>query len=231
MQDWLQTILTSATVTVFLGGIAATLFKDMLTERLRAAIKSEYDAKLESHKAQLQSSNSKELEILKAQLKGQADVELEQLKSKLQVQASQQNLAFGRLHEKRVEAIAATHAHLIPVRDAVETYIAIFQPAGTNSGQQLNSVEAAYKAFRPAFSQHQVFLPRNIAAAVERLDRAFVQVANQFTLVVRPGSQNPNIELWMKLVERFQSDVNDALSSLREDMRIALGDHPSETAG
>ena len=79
LDDWAQTVLTSATATVVLGGVAATLFKSLLTERLKAAIKAEYDEKLESHKAQLQSSNSKELEVLKAQLKGHSDLELEQL--------------------------------------------------------------------------------------------------------------------------------------------------------
>lgn len=228
LEDWLRTILTSATVAVVLGGVVASLFKNLLTERLKGAIKAEYDAKLESHKSQLQSSNAKELEVLKAQLKGHADVELEQLKSQLQIQAAQQNLTFSRLHEKRVDAIAAVHGKLISVRDAIGKYINVFQPAGVSDKDNLNAVEAAYNEFKSLFVQHQLFLPRNIATAVEQLDQTFVQVTNQFTLVVKANFQNPNTDLWMKLLERFKTDVDDAIEKLHEDMRVALGDKPTE---
>lgn len=224
MEDWAQTILTSATVTVVLGGIAAALFKNLLTERLKAAIKSEYDEKLESHKAQLQSSNSKELEVLKAQLKGHSEVEIEQLKSHLQIQAAQQNLTFTRLHERRIEAIDMVHHKLITVRDAVGRYINAFQPVGASDQEHLRGVESAYNEFKPAFVQQQLFLPRNIASAVKRLDETFLQVTNQFTILVKADTKNPNSALWIELLERFKTDVDDAIEQLHEDMRLALGD-------
>ncbi|MCW5637152.1 MAG: hypothetical protein KIT17_27740 [Rubrivivax sp.] len=226
MEDWLRLVLTSATVTVVLGGVAAALFKTLLTERLRAAIRAEYDAKLESHKAQLQSSNSKELEVLKAQLKGLADVELEQLKSQLQVQAAQQSMKFSRLHERRITAIDAVHAKLDPVSDAIGIYIAMFQPAGADPSAQLSAVETAYKDFKSAFAAHQLFLPRDIADAVEALDRSFVQITNQFTMVVRPKSNEPNVDHWMQLLQRFEGEVANARRHLQESMRLALGDAP-----
>ena len=231
LDDWAQTVLTSATVTVVLSGVAAALFKSLLTERLKAAIKAEYDEKLESHKAQLQSSNSKELEVLKAQLKGHSDLELEQLKSHLQIQAAQQNLTFTRLHERRVEAIDFVHGKLIALRDAVGRYINAFQPIGVNDHDHLKAVEAAYSDFKPTFVHQQLFLPRNIASAVERLDATFLQVTNQFTIIVKADAKNPNTELWIKLLERFKTDVDEAIGRLHEDMRLALGDMPVETAG
>lgn len=228
IEDWVHIVLTSATVTVVLAGIAAALFRNLLTERLKAAIKAEYDEKLESHKAQLQSSNSKELEILKAQLKGHADVEIEQLKSNLQIQSAQQNLKFTRLHERRVEAIDLVHGKLIAVRDAVGQYINAFQPTGINDQEQLQAVQKAYDDFKPAFVTHQLFLPRNIASAIGHLDQTFIQVANQFTIVVKADKENPNMELWITLIERFKTDVDEALERLQEDMRLALGDKPNE---
>lgn len=206
------------------------MFKNLLTERLKAAIKTEYDEKLESHKAQLQSSNSKELEILKAQLKGHADVEIEQLKSSLQVQSAQHNLKFTRLHERRVDAIDLVYSELIAVRDAVGGYISAFQPVGTNEQEQLNAVQTAYNSFKPTFVKHQLFLPRNIASAIEKLDQTFLQLTNQFTIVVKADAKSPNTDLWMKLIERFKTDVDEALKRLHEDMRLALGDKPDETA-
>jgi len=227
LEDWLKIVLTSATVTTVLGALGAALFKTLLTERLRAAIRAEYDAKLESHKAQLQSSNSKELEVLKAQLKGHADVELEQLKSQLQVQAAQQNLRFTRLHERRIEAIDTVHSKLDPASDAISVYIALFQPAGADDRTHLTAVESAYKDFKAAFAAHQLFLPRNIAESMSRLDQSLVQITNQFTLVVKRRKDDPNFDHWMKLVERFQAEVTEARRVLQEDMRLALGDAPA----
>lgn len=230
-QDWASTVLTSATVAIVLGGIAAALFKNLLTERLKAAIKNEYDEKLESHKAQLQASNSKELEVLKAQLKGHADVEIEQLKSQLQVQAAQQNLRFTRLHERRIEAIDLVHNKLIAVRDAVGGYINAFQPVGVSDQDRLKLVETAYNEFKPIFVQWQLFLPRNVASAVATLDATFLNVTNQFTLVVKADANKPNTELWIKLIELFKTHVDDAIERLHEDMRLALGDEPEKPAG
>lgn len=223
-ENWAQTILASATVTVVFGGIAAALFKSLLTERLKAAIKAEYEEKMESHKAQLESSNSKELEILKAQLKSHADIETEHLKYQLQIQAAQQNMTFSRLHERRIEAIYLVHNNLMTVRDAVAQYISAFQPVGSNDQERLKSVEAAYATFKPAFVQQQLFLPRNIAAAVKRLDATFLQVTNEFTVVVKADAAMPNTSRWLEMLEIFKTEIDAAIEQLHEDMRLALGD-------
>lgn len=228
LTDFALTVISSAAVSAALSGLLLWITKSWIGERLKGAIKAEYDTKLESHKAQLQSSNSKELEILKAQLKSHADVEVEQLRSKLQVQAAQQNLTFSRLHERRVDAIDLVHGKLIPVRDSVGRYINAFQPSGASDKEHLNAVQTAYNDFKLAFIQHQLFLPRNIASAVEKLDETFLQITNQFTLVVKADPKQPNTEMWIKLIDRFKVDIDDAIERLHEDMRLALGDKPSE---
>lgn len=222
--NWIYTLLETATVATVLTGLALFLFKTVATERLRNAIKAEYDDKLETLKATLHAANAKELEVLKAQLKGHADVELEQLKSQLQIQAAQQNLTFTRLHERRVDAIDVVHHNLIAVRDAVGRYINMFQPMGASDQEHLQSIRQAYEKFKPEFVRQQLFLPRKIAATIEDLDRTFVHVTNQFTMVVKADASRPNTDLWIKLVEQFGSEVDEAVKQLHEDMRVALGD-------
>jgi len=65
IDQWLTATLASTAVSTVLTGVLVFLIQNLLTERLKGAIKAEYDAKLESHKAQLAAANSKELEILK----------------------------------------------------------------------------------------------------------------------------------------------------------------------
>jgi LPS O-antigen subunit length determinant protein (WzzB/FepE family) len=88
------------------------LVKSWITERLKNAIKHEYDVRLESHRAQL---------------KAEQDVELERLKSSLSIAAAERNVAFSRLNERRVEVIAAIYAKLQRLYSAVEDHL---WPAG-----------------------------------------------------------------------------------------------------
>ncbi len=216
-------------VSVLLSGLVITLFKDLLSERMKAAIKAEYDEKLESYKAQLRAANDRELETLKVKLKAEADLEQERLKSRLQIIAAQENTTFIKLHERRVEAIEATFNHLLPVRNAVGQYIRPFQSVGGPTDEQmLEAASRKYNAFKAFFVEKQLFLPRHVAAAVEKLDETFRSVTNQFTMVVLADPKNPNAQLWIKLVEQFGTEIDLAIEELLEDMRVALGDKKPE---
>ena len=225
IDSFLTVVLTSAAVSALLSGLAITLFKDLLSERMKAAIKAEYDEKLENHKAQLQAANDRELETLKVKLKAEADVEQERLKSQLQITAAQENTTFTRLHERRVEAMEVTFNHLLPVRDAVGQYIQMYQPVGGPTDKEmLEQVSKRYGAFKAVFVQKQLFLPRHVAEALEKLDAKFLEVTNQFTSVVKADPRNPKPLLWVQLVEQFRTDIDLAIEELLEDMRVALGD-------
>ena len=63
-----------------LSGVLIWLSKNWITERLKNAIKHEYDTKLELHKALLSVAISKEVETLKSRLQFEAGKELEVLK-------------------------------------------------------------------------------------------------------------------------------------------------------
>lgn len=68
MNDFVTTILASASVSAALSAALVWLAKTWIGERIKDAIKHEYDQKLESHKASLKSAHDRELERLKSQL-------------------------------------------------------------------------------------------------------------------------------------------------------------------
>ena len=68
MFDLIISILSAATVSTLLTGALLWLTKSWISERLKNAIKHEYDEKLESHKAQLKAESDTTLERLKSQL-------------------------------------------------------------------------------------------------------------------------------------------------------------------
>ena len=225
--QWLIEVLGSAAVSSVLVGVLVYLFQNVLVERLKAAIKSEYDEKLESHKAQLAATNNKELEILKAQLKGHSDTELEHFKSKLQMEALQQSTRFAKLHERRLEAIAQVHERLLGVQADLSYYIAAFEIAGGPSrAEKLDKVSKTYESFRDCYRKGHIFLPRDVVTLVGQLESEFRRISNQYTLIVHGRPDQVDHNLWMQLNVDLEGSVADTLRSLQEAMRIALGDEP-----
>jgi hypothetical protein len=89
-------------------GPAALAGQELLSERLKNAIKHEYDVRLESHKAVLQAESGAEIERLRAELS---------------IAAAQRNVTFSKLHERRLAVIAATYAKLDAAYVAIVDYV------------------------------------------------------------------------------------------------------------
>lgn len=101
-------VLASSAVSAVLAAAMIFLAKQVITERVRSAIKHEYDEKLESHKAQLQSQNA---------------VEVERLRSELAITAHERQIVFSALHERVAKTIIGTYRRLRVLLEAMEQYI------------------------------------------------------------------------------------------------------------
>ena len=157
--EYALTLLSSAAVSASLVAAILWLTKAWIGERLRSAIKGEYDTKLESHKAQLKAEYDHLLETHKIQLKAQADLELEQLKSLLSVSAAEQNATFSRLHERRVDVIAKTYGLLRRLHTSIAEYTTPFEMGGGMPRQERRTEAAkASSEFSQYFSHHSKIL-------------------------------------------------------------------------
>lgn len=183
--DFAFTVLSSAAVSGALAGLLLWFTKAWIGERLKHAIKAEYDEKLESHKAQLRSEIDTALETHKAQLKSQSDVELERLRSSLAIAASERSTKFSRLHERRVGVIADTYGRLRALHAAVVEYTKAFEMTGERSrADRRNDVVAKFTEFNPYFTQNQIFLPKAVAEQVGHVGQELIRVANLFTFTI-----------------------------------------------
>lgn len=224
VSNFLVAVISSSTVSLALCGMLLWLTKAWVGERLKNAIKAEYDVKLESHKAQLKSTYDEKLETHKVQLKSQADVEMERLKSSLSVIAAEQNTKFGKLHERRIQVIADTYSRLKKLHDCLANYVKLFEASGGPSREERrNEMVTAFEELRPYFSQNQIFLPKKIAELIHKAEMEMIQIANLFTYTVDLPA-NPDAKKWFEITERFNNEVKQALSGLEDEMRMALGD-------
>jgi hypothetical protein len=108
-------LIASAGVSAALSSLLIWITKSWLSERLSQSIRSEYNQKLETHKAQLKASS---------------DVEIERLRSQLNISATEHQVRYAKMHEARAEAIAETYSLLKELYICLADYIKPLKPAG-----------------------------------------------------------------------------------------------------
>jgi hypothetical protein len=212
LSEFLITVLTSATVSSGLAGLLLFITKSWISERLKNSIKSEYDQKLETHKAALRASTDKEIEQLKVQL---------------QIAAKEHEVRYTRLHEQRAEIIAKTYSSLKDVHESLRNYVSIFEHTGGPSRQERRKIATdAHNAFHVYSSRRLIFFPKETALRLEKLDGDFVTSFNKFAILVDEPSETSNADLkvWMEVFEQVSGDIAGALSDLEGHFRELLGD-------
>jgi hypothetical protein len=85
------TVLISGGFSAVVSAALLFLARNWIGERLKASISSEYQQKLETHKAQLQAAN---------------DAELERLKAQLQTAAAERSIKLTRVFENQADILA-----------------------------------------------------------------------------------------------------------------------------
>lgn len=212
LTDFVVQLIASASVSVALSGLLLWITKSWISERLQQAIKSEYDQKLETHKAQL---------------KAQADVEIEKLRSQLSISATEHEVRFSHLHELRAEVIAETYALLKTMYSRLANYVKIFEPAGDTPKEQRRMEAAeAHQNFRQYYSTKLIFLPKATSAKLEAIDLQLVKTFNEFVFGVemKEKAGAGGFEKWMEIFDRLNGEIKTALGELEDEFRRLIGD-------
>lgn len=211
----LVTVLSSAGVSALLTSALVFLTKNWLSERIRSSIQSEYDQKLESHKASLKSQN---------------DTALEEFKAKLQLASSERNIRLTRVFEDTVETIACTYAKLLALHDAVLDYTSVveWESMGTKESRRVK-VGERYTELMQFYRPKRPFLPKD---AVEKMDSLHAQLPKttvEFMIGVEKGGDERAIrrgqdkDSWSKAHNFMTKEVPNLLTVLEDDLRRILG--------
>ena len=211
LTEFIIQVITSASVSVALLGLLVWLTKSWISERLKHAIKAEYDEKLETHKAQL---------------KAHSDVELERLRSQLNITATEHEVRFSRLHEKRAEIIAETYSLLKKLFFRLGDYVKIFEPAGDASKEERRVAFAdAHKNYRTYYVTKLIFFPKKTATKLEEIDFELVKTFNEFVFGVEMAKgAKDTTKKWTEIFERVKGEIKTALAELEDEFRRLLGD-------
>ena len=209
-----EEIFTALIVSILGTGLINFIFRTWISERIKNAIKSEYDQKLETHKAIL---------------KSHSDVEIERLKSQLALVGIEHQIRFTKLHEVRATVVADTYEKLKDLHHKLGEYVQIFEPAGgKHKTVRRQLAYESHESFRSYFQSKLIFFPKLTADKLEKINQDLVRAFNNFTFGVELAPQmggNP-AEKWMEVFEAVTVEIKVALEEIEAEFRELLGEKP-----
>lgn len=190
-----QVLVGSAVGGAGVAAIVLWLTRLWLSERIKAAIKNEYDEKLETHKAQLKA------------------------------QSLEHEIRFSRLHEMRVERIAETYSCLKEMYTRLSDYTKPFEPAGGSTQQErFERLVRSYRSFVEAYAKNLIFFPNRTANKLEDIDRQCSQAGTEFRDHVELQDSENRTRIWAKIHKTVSTEIDATLKELEAEFRRLLGE-------
>ncbi|WP_150411263.1 hypothetical protein [Xanthomonas sontii] len=217
MIDFGAQLVLSGALSLALSGALFWLLRSWISERLKSAIKHEYDEKLESHKAQLQA---------------QAAVETERLRSQLSIQATEHAVRFQRLHEKRAEVVEQLYSLLTEAYRKASTFASPVELTG-GPGKDEQYIEAHNSLFDffQYFDRNRIYLPTSeLCDSIDQLVEGIRRQIASFGMYTQHKDEGLNskalerkYDAWMRAWEFMEKEVPLAKAKLEDEFRFILG--------
>ena len=155
-----------------------------LTEGIKNSIRTQYEEKLETHKANM---------------KAQSDIELEKLRAKLQEESARNHAVFSRLHEQRATIFSETYSRLIELHSCLSKYVNPLELVGEpKKDEKCKDLVDVHDDFFKYFSSHQIFFPKNTSDKINQINEDIVRIGSKFRNVSEPGVHVNSLEEWLK---------------------------------
>jgi hypothetical protein len=205
-------ILSSLTVSAALTASLVFLARSWIGERLKNAIKHEYDQKMETFKAQLQAEHQREIETLKA---------------RLQIATSTHQVQFASLHAKIAETVAELYARIVRIRRAVADYVKVMESSNEPSKEERRKVvAAAFGDFHDYYGPHRLYLQEESIKIIDEFDRTLFDTVNDFMWQVEfplSKGERHDVKAWGNAHRTIADTVPMLLRNLEEEFRKLLG--------
>jgi hypothetical protein len=210
----LQTLSSTAVSTLLVGALAF-IFRSWISERLKSAIKNEYDEKLETHKAKL---------------KGQSDLAIESLKSQLAITANEHAVRYARLYGKRADTIAEAYSLLTQVQWNLHMAVSTVDYGDTSKAEKYNVAHRAMADYRRFFEKNRIHLPEETCNLFDEMFRAMQASSAPFSVYAFIEEERLPTEAlekkyaaWEEASKFFDEEVPKLRKSLEGELRKILG--------
>ncbi len=214
MTDFAVQIITSGAISTLLAAGVVWLTKSWISERLKNAIKNEYDEKLATHKSQLQA---------------QSDIEIERLRSQLSIAMVEHQIKFSGFHTKRAEVIAELYRLLVQAYFDTSSFVSNGGCTGKPDKEKyvtaMSSITDSYRCFE----KNRIYLQEAVCAKLEAFIQAMRDKATGFGVYVRYDDDNlplatdeKKFKALISALEYFEKELPAAKVSLEHELRKIL---------
>ena len=214
MTDTLQTILGSVFASTVICGALGWLLRAWISERLKGAIKNEYDLKLE---------------LFKSELKAASDVQIAELKARLQIAASERSVQFSHIYSKSAETIAEVYSRLIAFGDAVAAYTSIIEySTDPPKAERRKVVAEKFQDIQDYYKPRRIYLPRDLAEKIADFANGLFEISLEFKRGVEEGGDyrrgSPEgKDTWMEAHKYVHEHSVELIKSLEIEFQRELG--------
>ncbi len=193
------------------SGLIVWLSKSWISERLKNAIKHEYDEKLETLKIQLNAQNS---------------IELEKMKSKLYESSIEHQIKFSKLHDIRAEVIAETYSLLYNLYHAIANYTTKMEFGQTESRERRwELANEAYNTFYKYYQKKVIYLPKETVLNIRIFDTKLEESLRDFRGIVEGNEDDEEaMTTWQDIYKNTNGEIKNTLSQLEDEFRTLLGE-------
>ncbi|HEY2392221.1 MAG TPA: hypothetical protein VGK22_13695 [Candidatus Angelobacter sp.] len=176
---------------------------------------------------------ARETEAFKSRLQTGAQIEVEKLRSALQITATEHQIRFSRLHEKRADVIEQVFNKLTEIQQSAEFFVVGSEnnpnPQHKENSDKLRKKLVEYSSY---IDCHRIFLPEEVC---KLLVNHLVQIHKTVHIASAYGGKEHLIEstaqrshdAFTKAYEALNEDIPAAQLILEREFRKILGAEPA----
>lgn len=173
---------------------------------------------------------SKDIEKFKIQLKSDADRAQQELENNLKLIATEHQVRYTKLHDKRAEVLASLYSHLSKAVKETRSCVSIIQWEGEPSKVEKYKI-ALQKIldFNWYFDEHRIYLTESLCQLIDSfIDKLYEPTAGlSYYLedVTSYGSEavREKSKVWRDAWKSIESNIPPARKALEDEFRKILG--------
>ncbi|MBU6411719.1 MAG: hypothetical protein KGR98_15150 [Verrucomicrobia bacterium] len=198
----INTVISSFVGSSLITTALVFLFRSWISERIKNAIKHEYDQKLETHKAQLQ------------------------------IAASERSIRLTRVFERQAEVIAATYAKLWAFHEAVEDDTKRGDHSDFAQSQELQkNCQSKHADVLKYFLPHKIYFPKDTAERMVYFLNTGQAAIGAFEVTLTSKGNPDTHEKNYQRFEDYSKEFAEVLALLEKDFQRILGMEEPKAGG
>jgi hypothetical protein len=174
-------VLSSSAITVVVVGWLARTF-----------IKHRFLIEIESHKGRI----AKDLELFRAKLQADTEKSITGTRHQLELLASEHNIRFGKLHEKRANVIEELYSKLDDAIGAVKRFLALFDRAGVPKEELGRTAMQKWIDFTKYYQKHKIYFNDGLCEKIDIISKKLLAPILRFEIaldVKKTGSSRESV--------------------------------------